>query len=103
MKPIDQQNYFELLDLHPSATAAEVESAYERAKAFYGPDSMATSSLVDAAEARSLLERIEAAHQTLSDPERRRSYEAALGLTAPGDENELSPAPEAAAPPAEKP
>ncbi len=80
MKPIDQQNYFELLDLPRSATSADVDQAYERAKAFYGPDSMATYALVDAGEARSLVERIEEAYLTLSDSESRRSYEAALGL-----------------------
>lgn len=81
MKPIDQQNFFELLDLPLSATTAEVEVAYERAKAFYGPDSVITYSLVDASEARSLLERIEDAYLTLTDAQLRRAYEENLGLS----------------------
>jgi hypothetical protein len=81
MKPIDQQNFFELLDLPLSATTAEVEVAYERAKAFYGPDSVVTYSLVDASEARSLLERIEDAYLTLTDAQLRRAYEEELGLS----------------------
>ncbi len=78
MKPIDLQDYFELLELTPAASGAEVEHAYERARAFFGPDSAATCALVDMEEARRAVERLEDAYLTLSDPELRRVYEEGL-------------------------
>jgi hypothetical protein len=95
MKPIDLQDYFELLDLTPSASAVEVELAYERAKAFLGPDSVATYALVDVGEARRAVERLEEAYRTLSDPALRRDYEESLRrplAPAPPPESTRAPA-----------
>src|SRR3990172_8931243 len=95
MKPIDLQDYFELLDLTPSASAVEVELAYERAKAFLGPDSVATYALVDVGEARRAVERLEEAYRPLSAPALRRDYEESLRrplAPAPPPESTRAPA-----------
>ncbi len=56
---------FEVLDVRPGCSGEELRAAYERAKKHLGPDSLATYALVDPAEARQMLARIEAAYRAL--------------------------------------
>lgn len=77
MKPISEQNFYELLDVPVDATAEVIEQAYERAVRQLGPDSIAVYSLVSPEEAEALLARIEDAYLTLTDAALRAEYDAA--------------------------
>ena len=78
MKPLSETTHYELLEVEPEADLAEIERAYRLARATYGSDGIATYSLLDPEDAAALLERIETAWRVLSDPERRRAYDAEL-------------------------
>jgi curved DNA-binding protein CbpA len=82
MKPLAEQSYYEILDLPVSATRQEIDHAFERAMAFYGPDSPATYTLVDAEQARELVSLIEEAYLTLSDSRMREAYDRDLSRQA---------------------
>jgi curved DNA-binding protein CbpA len=76
MLPTTYENYYEILDVSPDATDTEIKSAYFRAKNAYSKDSVATYTLFDQAEITSILQRIEEAYLVLSNPEKRRTYDA---------------------------
>ncbi|HME71320.1 MAG TPA: helix-turn-helix domain-containing protein [Myxococcota bacterium] len=78
MKPLGEQNHYELLEVSSEADAAEIERAYRMAQAAYATDSLAIYSLLADEDAVSLRERIELAYEVLSDSERRRAYDGSL-------------------------
>jgi hypothetical protein len=80
MKPLHEQNYYELLDLPPDSTREQIEAAFAKAMAYYGPDSIATYSLVPLEESRRFMKLIEEAYLTLSDAEARRYYDIDKGF-----------------------
>jgi hypothetical protein len=79
----DEQTLYQVLDLHPRATAEEVRSAYIRALEMYGPESIAVYTLVDEAQVEALRERLAEAAEVLLDPARRAGYDRSLGLAPP--------------------
>jgi curved DNA-binding protein CbpA len=79
MKPLGEQNHYELLEVSSEADAAEIERAYRMAQATYASDSLAIYSVLGDEDAVTLRERIEQAYEVLSDPERRRAYDGSLG------------------------
>lgn len=81
-------NHYELLRLEPSASAQELRQAFRRLSKLYHPD---TTTLPES-EAQEAFGRLQQAYHALSDPERRRAYDASLVAT-------LAPAPAAAPPP----
>lgn len=83
MKDFREQNYYELLEVPPYATAAEIEAAYQRAATTFSADSMAVYALFSPEELTVLRRRIDEAFSVLHDPERRRSYDRDLNLSAP--------------------
>lgn len=89
MKPITEQSLYEILEISRDAAGDEIEQAYQRAKALYGPGSLATYSLAAPEEMALLNRRIEEAHRVLLDPGARAGYDAALrpgsGGLAPGN------------------
>lgn len=68
-------DFYELLNLPFDASPKEVERAYLRAVATYHQEALASYGVLSAAERRLILERIEAAFLTLSDPSRRKAYD----------------------------
>ena len=78
MKPLGEQNHYELLEVSCEVDAAEIERAYRMAQAAYASDSLAIYSVLADEDAVSLRERIELAYEVLSDPERRRAYDRSL-------------------------
>lgn len=123
MRDFREQNFYELLDVHPQASQQELDRAYQRARRIFNPDSVATYALFQPDELNLLRRRIEEAFRTLSDPERRAAYdqelarldegwtpapaddegEAGAADTPAPDEAPEAPAPtEADAPPAEE-
>ncbi len=96
MKPLAQQNLYEILDVPFDATTAAIAEAVERAQALYAPGSLATYTLMDPDEEQLLARLIEEARVTLLDPLARARYDERL--TGP----EQPPA-EASPPPASSP
>lgn len=81
-KPTD---YYALLEVRPDASNMDIINAYRQAKLTYKADSMATYSLFDDAELDQIRAEIEQAYQTLSNPEKRRAYDAELAAGSPSE------------------
>jgi curved DNA-binding protein CbpA len=69
--------YYSLLGLHPSASVIDIRRAYRELSKFYHPDT--TELPANIATAR--FQDINAAYATLSNPERRLSYDLKIGYS----------------------
>jgi len=78
MKPIGEQNYYEIFEIPTTATREQIEQAYALAKKTYGEQSLATYSLFDSEERKEIIRKIHLAYETLSDEKRRRAYDQEL-------------------------
>jgi len=76
MNDLAGQTLYEFLDVPRTATHLAVQRAYERARALYGPESLASYSLLDPDEAAAVSARLEEARRVLLDPDARASYDA---------------------------
>jgi flagellar biosynthesis protein FlhG len=85
VKPLSEQNHYEILETHVSATREEIERAYRLSLTTYADDSLAGYSVLETGDAAALRERIEVAFRVLSDARLRRDYDATLEL-APREE-----------------
>jgi flagellar biosynthesis protein FlhG len=74
IKGIKDQTYYEILEISPTATAREIQRAYEHAKETFHADSMAVYSLFSEEEMKEIQEGIEEAYRVLMDEALRRSY-----------------------------
>jgi DnaJ-class molecular chaperone len=84
MKPLREQNYYEVFEIPASATREQIEQAYELAKKTYGDNSLAAYSLFDSDERKEIIRKIHLAYETLSDEERRKQYDReVMGRTIP--------------------
>jgi curved DNA-binding protein CbpA len=75
VSPLHDQNFYELLEVSPRASASDILHAYELAKRTYGADSLATYSLFTSDDRQQVLAKIEEAYRVLSNPDRRREYD----------------------------
>ncbi|KYC44246.1 molecular chaperone DnaJ [Scytonema hofmannii PCC 7110] len=75
MQQSSKPTYYSLLGLHPSASAIEIRRAYRELSKCYHPD---TTSL-PAALATAKFQQLNEAYATLSNPERRFSYDLKIG------------------------
>ncbi len=78
MRALSEQSLYEVLEIPRSATPQEVQRAYERARALFGPGSLASYTLLAPDEAEALLSRIEEARSVLLDREARATYDDGL-------------------------
>jgi curved DNA-binding protein CbpA len=78
LKPLSDQNHYEILETHPAATRDEIERAYRLALATYTDDSLAGYSVFAEGDAAALRERVEAAYRVLSDSRMRSEYDVTL-------------------------
>lgn len=69
------QNYYELLEIHPSASAIEIRQAYRRLSKKYHPDTTSLSLDIAMVEFQSVNE----AYATISNPTRRLTYDRQIG------------------------
>jgi len=76
------KDYYELLQVSPDAGPMDIIHAYRHAKLAYQPDSLAVYSLYSDEEIEHIRAQIEEAYHVLSDPEKRRAYDAARGMEA---------------------
>ncbi len=79
MKPLFEQDHYEVLEIPRDARPDGIERAYRLILATYGEDSLATYSMVCGADSAAIRERVETAYRVLSDAETRRSYDSSLG------------------------
>ncbi len=91
MKPLAQQNLYEVLDVPFDATAAAIAEAVERAQSLYAPGSLATYTLMDPEEELLLGRLLEEARSTLLDPASRARYDERI--TGPDQPEPAAPEP----------
>jgi flagellar biosynthesis protein FlhG len=82
MRPLPEQDHYELLELPRDASRDEVERAYRMARATWAEDGLASYSVAGASELARLRERVEEAYRVLSDVDARSAYDDALGALA---------------------
>ncbi len=75
MKGIEEQTYYEILEVSPSANAKEIQKAYEHAKETFHADSLAVYSLFTENEINEIQAAIEEAYRVLMDEALRQSYD----------------------------
>jgi flagellar biosynthesis protein FlhG len=92
VKKIDDMNFYELLEISPSAGTQDVHRAYDRVRRIYDPNSIALYSLFTPEETVRIRQRIEDAYRTLVYEDSRKEYNRMLK-----ERNEL-PEPEPLAP-----
>ena len=76
----ERNNYYEVLEVDPSATLQEIHNAYVRAKNAYSGDSAALYSLMSQDECDKIINQIEEAYSILGVAEKRREYDRARGF-----------------------
>jgi len=77
-KKIEEMDFYELLNLSLDASPQEVEKAYLQAVATYHEQALASYGVLSPQERKLILDKIEAAFQTLADPKRRRDYDSMI-------------------------
>lgn len=80
MKRVTQLNYYELFDLDPNATKAEIQRSYCRLKKTYQSNSLAIYSIVSSGEREYMESRIDEAYKILMDDILRREYDQSIGI-----------------------
>ncbi len=98
MKRIEEQTYYEILEVSPDATGREIQQAYERAKETFEDDSVAVYSLFSEKEMKKIQTVIKEAYRVLMDETLRKDYDHAhpSSLNLKWPKSEKSPeAPEA--------
>lgn len=77
-KKIEELDFYDLLNLALDASPQEVEKAYLQAVATYHEQALASYGVLAPQERKLILDKIEAAFQTLAEPERRRAYDSTI-------------------------
>jgi flagellar biosynthesis protein FlhG len=75
MKWIEEQTYYEILEVNPTATVKEIQVAYEHAKETFHSDSLAIYSLFSEEEINEIQAAIEEAYRVLMDEALRKRYD----------------------------
>jgi len=78
VRPLADQDHYEILEIPRGASPSAVERAYRLARTTFADDSLALYSVVDPRDAEAIRLRVEEAWRVLSDPEARRRYDAEL-------------------------
>ncbi len=80
MKPFNEQNYYEVLEIPPDAGPLDIRRAYKANFSLYQDDSLASYSFFSEEERTEILSCIEQAYLTLINPEARKAYDQSLIL-----------------------
>jgi curved DNA-binding protein CbpA len=81
---VERKNYYEVLEVEPSATPAQIEQAYLRSRNAYTGDSVALYSLMTRADCDAILIQLEEAYSILGFPEKRKEYDRLRGFNQSG-------------------
>jgi DnaJ-class molecular chaperone len=68
VKPLEEQNHHEVLEVPPGASLEEIERAYQLTRAAYSDDSLALYSIYSPSDAEVIRSRIDEAYRALTDP-----------------------------------
>lgn len=79
-KSFAELNFYEMLDIRPTAAAYEIRQAYSAALQIYQPGSLASHSFFTKEERQEILSLIEEAYRTLIQDQTRKAYDEALVL-----------------------
>lgn len=80
MKPLDELDHYEILEIPPGAGFEDIERAYRMTRAAYTDGSMAMYSIYNRDDAAVIRSRIDEAYRILADPEVRAKYDAEVGF-----------------------
>ena len=98
MKPLFEQDHYDVLEIPRDAGPDGVERAYRLILSTYGENSLAGYSVVRGADAAAIRERVETAYRVLSDGDARRSYDSSLAGSRAATEPDPLPVEEAVEP-----
>ncbi len=84
MKPVGDQNHYEVLEVPYGATWGDIQRAYQLAKKTYTGDAIAANPLFGPEERALIFKRVEEAYRTLGQADRRKAYDDALAQATPG-------------------
>lgn len=76
--PGENETYYQLLELEPTASEEEIRRAHRRVRQMYGRDSVAVSGLYTREGLDALQRRFDEAYATLMDAQRRKAYDQRL-------------------------
>jgi len=75
MKRIEEQTYYEILEVSPNAAAREIQKAYEHGRETFHTDSLAVYSLFSEEDVKKIQTVIEEAYRVLMDDTLRKQYD----------------------------
>jgi DnaJ-class molecular chaperone len=75
-----EKNYYEVLEISPSANQDEIYNGYIKAKNAYAQDSLALYSIMTKDQCKEILKSIDEAYLIISDSEKRYEYDKAKGI-----------------------
>lgn len=78
LRPWQEQNYYEILEVDPHATEEEIRVAYEKLKAIYSYGTAGMTILFTPEEVKQIHDMIEEAYRVLRDPRSQREYDLML-------------------------
>jgi len=82
MKPLDDLDHYEVLEVPPGAGYEDIERAYQMTRAAYTNGSLALYSIFSNDDASVIRNRIDEAYRILKDPKSREHYDACAGVSA---------------------
>ena len=71
-------SYYQLLDVKPSASIAEIQQAYQKLKSIYQPNHISAYSLFSNEDLEKISRRLDHAFALLTNPNRRKEYDISL-------------------------
>src|SRR3954466_3969873 len=77
---MNRDTFYTLLDIPAQVTPAEIEAAYQRQRDRYSAERIAALGDEFRAIAQARLDELDRAYAVLSDAERRRAYDASIGV-----------------------
>ena len=78
-----EKNYYEILEISPSANQDEIYNGYIKAKNAYSQDSLALYSIMTKSQCKEILKSIDEAYLIISDSEKRYEYDKVKGIGTP--------------------
>ena len=85
---LTEQDHYEILEIEPTASPEEIQTAYDAAREIYSNESLVSSSILSKDERRYILRRVTEAYHTLIAEDSRRLYDESLfGRESPEQES----------------